>query len=289
MTAIQASLFPEMEIATKKPMRVVNVASVPQRSPFRYAGGKTWLIPTIRKWLRDNQSTLIEPFLGGGSVSLSSVMENLAPKAIMTELDEEVAAVWETILSDECEWLVDRIRTFQMTRENVIELLEKEKKEHKETAFCTIVKNRVFHGGILAAGSGMMKNGEAGKGLASRWYPTTLCNRIQAIHYYRHRFEFHHANAFEFIRRYQDNPNVCFFIDPPYTVAGRRLYKLHDIDHEELFRLVSGIRGHYMLTYDNCDAIKSLADRHNLSYRTIPMTTTHLVEKEELIISDNFD
>ena len=24
--------------------RVVNVASVPQRSPFRYPGGKTWLI-----------------------------------------------------------------------------------------------------------------------------------------------------------------------------------------------------------------------------------------------------
>ena len=24
---------------------IVNVASVPQRSPFRYPGGKTWLIP----------------------------------------------------------------------------------------------------------------------------------------------------------------------------------------------------------------------------------------------------
>jgi DNA adenine methylase len=30
---------------------VVNVASVAQRSPFRYPGGKTWLIPTVRKWL----------------------------------------------------------------------------------------------------------------------------------------------------------------------------------------------------------------------------------------------
>jgi hypothetical protein len=30
---------------------VVNVASVPQRSPFRYAGGKTWLIPKIQQWL----------------------------------------------------------------------------------------------------------------------------------------------------------------------------------------------------------------------------------------------
>jgi hypothetical protein len=30
---------------------VVNVASVPQRSPFRYPGGKTWLIPYVRRWL----------------------------------------------------------------------------------------------------------------------------------------------------------------------------------------------------------------------------------------------
>ena len=29
----------------------VNVASVPQRSPFRYPGGKTWLVPHIRRWL----------------------------------------------------------------------------------------------------------------------------------------------------------------------------------------------------------------------------------------------
>jgi len=26
-------------------MPIVNVAMVPQRSPFRYPGGKTWLIP----------------------------------------------------------------------------------------------------------------------------------------------------------------------------------------------------------------------------------------------------
>ena len=34
---------------------VVNVASVPQRSPLRYPGGKTWLIPHIREWLRHSE------------------------------------------------------------------------------------------------------------------------------------------------------------------------------------------------------------------------------------------
>jgi len=34
---------------------IINVASVPQRSPSRYPGGKTWLIPTVRKWLRQEE------------------------------------------------------------------------------------------------------------------------------------------------------------------------------------------------------------------------------------------
>ena len=73
-------------------MNVVNVASVPQRSPFRYPGGKTWLIPVIRKWLRACAypvRELIEPFAGGGVVSLTAVFENLAETATMVELDEE--------------------------------------------------------------------------------------------------------------------------------------------------------------------------------------------------------
>ncbi len=59
-------------------MNVVNVASVPQRSPFRYPGGKTWLIPTVRKWLQQNTKAglLIEPFAGGGIVSLTAPSKN---------------------------------------------------------------------------------------------------------------------------------------------------------------------------------------------------------------------
>ena len=102
-------LFPDMMV--EKP-KVVNVSSVPQRSPFRYAGGKSWLIPVIRKWLKDNKNILVEPFLGGGSISLSACMEKLTELSIMVELDEEVASVWKTILSDDCDWLIEQIKKF---------------------------------------------------------------------------------------------------------------------------------------------------------------------------------
>src|SRR5207248_2714934 len=100
---------------------VVNVASVPQRSPFRYPGGKTWLVPTIRSWLKQNPDPkhLTEPFAGGGIVSLTAAFENLASSILMVEKDEEVAAVWEIIFSDNNRWLAEKILTFDLSHENI--------------------------------------------------------------------------------------------------------------------------------------------------------------------------
>jgi DNA adenine methylase len=43
-----------------------------------------------------------------------------------------------------------------------------------------------------------------------------------------------------------------------------------------------------MLTYDNTAEIQKLAEFYRLPYKTIPMKTTHHLEKMEIIISDNF-
>lgn len=270
---------------------IINVSSVPQRSPFRYPGGKTWLIPTVRQWLKQENktvSTLVEPFAGGGIVSLTAAFEKLADKIIMVELDEEIAAVWKVIFNDKNKWLADKIYTFELSLSNVKAEFENPHKQLQDIAFCTILKNRIFHGGILAKGSGMIKNGENGKGISSRWYPKTLHDRIRAIGYVKTKIDFIPGDAFEVMEKNKDNENAYFFIDPPYTVAGKRLYTYFDIDHERLFELTSNIKGKFMLTYDDTSEIRHLADKYNLLYRTIPMKTTLHNKKNELIISDNF-
>ena len=270
---------------------IINVASVPQRSPFRYPGGKTWLIPTVRQWLRQEKkqvSKLIEPFVGGGIVSLTAAFERLAAHIIMVEKDEEIAAVWEVILNGNNKWLADKIYSYDLTIDNVKAELENPDKQVADIAFCTILKNRVFHGGILAKGSGMIKNGENGKGIASRWYPKTLRDRIIAIGYVKEKIDFISGDAFDIIKHNLNNKEAYFFIDPPYTIAGKRLYSYSNIDHEYLFELTSKLQGKFMLTYDNTDEIQQLADKYNLPHRTIPMKTTHHLEKNEIIIADNF-
>jgi DNA adenine methylase len=270
--------------------KVVNVASVPQRSPFRYPGGKTWAIPVVRKWLSQGPvKLLVEPFVGGGIVSLTAAAEGLAERVVMVEMDSEVAAVWKTITSNESEWLVERILNFDLTIENIQAEINKEPKGLKEVALCTILKNRTYHGGILAKGSGLLKFGENGKGIKSRWYPETLAKRIRETYSYREKLTPVEGDAFDYLKKYKVNPECYFFIDPPYFVAGRRLYTHFDIDHERLFKHVSEIQGKFLLTYDDAQEIRDLATRFNLAHTTIPMKTTHHLEKRELLISDNFD
>jgi site-specific DNA-adenine methylase len=81
--------------------RIINVASVPQRSPFRYPGGKTWLVPFIRQWLTSMPqcpAEFIEPFAGGAIIGLTVAFEKLADHVTLVEIDEEVASVWKTII-----------------------------------------------------------------------------------------------------------------------------------------------------------------------------------------------
>jgi len=272
---------------TAKP-KVINVSSVPQRSPFRYPGGKTWLIPYVRQWLGSTNSQnkeLIEPFAGGGIVSLTAVAEKRVKQALMVELDEDVAAVWQTLLSNDAQWLGDKIVAFTVTKSNVESVLAASPSCLRDRAFAVLLKNRMSHGGILANGAGLLKHGENGKGLLSRWYPETLRSRIIDIQNYKTKVNFVQGDGFQVLRDNAHRPDALFFIDPPYTIAGRRLYRYPDVDHAELFRIASTLQGSFLITYDNADEIRKLASASGFQIAEIPMKGTHHAEKTELVIS----
>lgn len=276
--------------------KIVNVASVPLRSPFRYAGGKTWLVPRIRQWLASLPSkpeVFIEPFAGGGIVGLSVAFENLAKHVILVELDPQVAAVWKTIIDGNGEWLAERIESFKFSHKTVDAVLEAVNLDTQEQAFQTIIKNRVNRGGILAPGAGKVKNGENGKGIASRWYPETLSKRIRKIHKIRDKFTFIEGNGLEEIRKNIHKREFAFFIDPPYTSggkkAGSRLYTHYELDHDALFALCSKLAGDFLMTYSNDENTRQLASKHKLVMREIAMKNTHHTKMTELLVGRNLD
>lgn len=294
---MQSTMFGE--VASEIANDVVNVASVPQRSPFRYPGGKTWLVPRLRQWLEsqpEKPREFIEPFTGGGISSLTTAFEGRAEWVTMVERDEQVAAVWRVILQQPGggEWLADRIINFDLTPENAQEVLCKPEPTLRETAFRTLLKNRINHGGILAPGVGILKHGENGKGIKSRWYPETLQKRILDIVRQRDSIQFVEGNGMQVLAENANRADTVFFIDPPYTVekgkrAGARLYTYNEIDHEELFRIVSMLEGDFLMTYDNAQGVLELAEKFGFDTKPVAMKNTHHAEMSELLIGRNLN
>lgn len=273
--------------------RPVNVAQVRQISPFRYPGGKTWLIPVFREWLGllDRPKVFLEPFAGGGVAGLTAAAEGLADRVIMVELDQEVAAVWQVLLEgsdSDVDQLSKLILEFDVTLENVREIIDGKPRSVTKSAFRTIVKNRCQRGGIMAAGAGLVKNGESGRGLNSRWYPETLVKRFGAIRTFHDRITFICGDAFTAI---QEHSGATMFIDPPYTAggkrAGSRLYTHSVVDHEKLFSEVAAHAQSALLTYDDTPEVRRLADTHGFQVGDVAMKSTHHAVMRELAIFKN--
>lgn len=283
----------------------MNVSSVPQLSVFRYPGGKTWFVPAARQWVKSihGVDTFIEPFAGGGIVGLVMAKEQLARRVILADLDPNVSSVWNTILdSVDYETLSDRILRFQMDPNDLGATWERineakaigfaEGSSTLDRAFATILANRTNYGGIIASGGGKLKSGEGGKGPLSRWYPSTLAERIHVIQALSGCITYCQANAFSLLNLYADVPDVALLLDPPYTVgkksAGSRLYAFNEVDHEELFRVSSDGFQNVLFTYPDDPAVMSLAYQYQLDTRKIPMRNTKHTLMEELLVSKDF-
>ena len=169
--------------------------------------------------------------------------------------------------------------------------LESELNHVVEHGFRTLVLNRTRRGGILAPGASFAKAGENGKGIASRWYPTTLVGRIQEIVRYSDRIAFLEGDGAQFLATSlsSDSTDVAVFIDPPYTAAGKkagkRLYAHNAIDHQHIFELLADSSVDFLMTYDQSPEIIELIDMHGFSAVQVVMKTTHHARIPELVIT----
>lgn len=265
-----------------------NVATVPQYSPFRYPGGKSRWYKFVKRWiLCERPDVFVEPFAGGAHAGLAIAIEELAEKIILVEIDENVAAVWETIINGGAEWLVAQIENFDMSREAAEEKIKRSDHSVRDRALAMIIHNRVSRGGVTAPGAGWVKKGENGQGLDSRWYPDTLVDRISRITDAADWIEFICGDGMETMKTYLGDPEVGFFIDPPYPKAGDRLYEHSDVDHREIFQMAAAASGSVLLTYDDSEEIEELVAEFGLEAEYLVVSTTHHRKKKELLIGDD--
>lgn len=270
-------------------VKPINVSSIKQLSVFRYPGGKTWFVPLLRRWLLaldQKPRLLIEAFGGGGIVTLTAINERLATRALLVEKDPAIASVWRVCLSDEAFQLAEQIRKFDFDPNTVVQQIEtcRRSDDPVDVAFSVILLNRIRRGGVMAPGAGILKQGENGNGLTSRWYPETLAKRIEAIHSLRDRIEFREGDGLEAIEEYRTHKSSAIFADPPYTKAGKRLYAHWQLDHQKFLQRLSRIKGNFLVTYDDTEEVRTWADESKIQWTQIAMRTTGHSLKHELVL-----
>ena len=276
------------------PIPAANVATVPQRSPLRYPGGKTWLVPHIRAWLgrkAERPELLVEPFAGGGIVSLTAVMEDLVGRCLMAEIDRDVAAFWHAALDHGPE-LTGRVERFTPTRKALEVLALDRPDDPVGHGFRTLALNRTRRGGILAPGASFSRFGENGRGVASRWYPGTLVSRLKAIGEHSGRIGFRATDGLDLLETQLRDAvrGVVVFADPPYTApsgkrAGRRLYARNEVDHRRLFGMLADGGVDFLMTYDEAPEILGLVREHGFHAMRVVMRNTHHARIPELVIT----
>ena len=283
----------DVENVPISPIPAVNVASVPQRSPLRYPGGKTWLIPHVRVWLGQmdpKPRVLLEPFAGGAIVSLTAVMEQLVQQCVMAEIDTNVAAFWKAALEHNTE-LRRRISQFHPTRESIEALQYCDQENMLDLGFKAFVLNRTRRGGIIARGAALSKKGENGKGLISRWYPETTMNRLAEIAKHSHRITFLQQDGLQILERELAcrASEIVVFADPPYTFGGKkaggRLYDANAIDHRRLFSILADSNVEFLMTYDRSPEILDMISAYGFYVVQVLMKNTHHNKIPELIIT----
>ena len=217
-------------------------------------------------------------------------MEGYVDRAVLCEKDPDISNLWQCMLNNPKE-LARRVERFVATPENVTTVFEFASVTPMDAAFRTLLRNRVSRGGIMAKGASVMKQGENGQGIASRWYADTLAARIRAIGRYADRFEFLQGDGVSLVESCKDNEAAAFFIDPPYTAAGkqagRRLYTYNEIDHEDLFERMSRVRGDFMMTYDESPDVVEMARKRGFYLAKVPMKNTHHAVVYELLITSH--
>lgn len=61
------------------------------------------------------------------------------------------------------------------------------------------------------------------------------------------------------------------------------------LDNEALFAVAETLQGDFLMTYDNAEGVRALAERHNFDVEAFAMKNTHHAEMTELLIGRNLN
>lgn len=201
-------------------------------SPLRYPGGKAKLFPFFAELIRANDLYGIEycePYAGGAGLAIKLLTGGFVSRISINDIDESIYAFWVSALFDTerfCK-LIDRtpITIDQWFRQQEIW-------ENGDTGnmlalgFAAFFLNRTNRSGIIEGAGPIGGYEQRGKWkLDARLIKRKQIENLRALQRFSGQIELSNDDASVFLKKALGVENSLVYLDPPYFVKGRKLYK----------------------------------------------------------------
>lgn len=238
--------------------------------------------------------------LRGAGCALKLLGDGLVTKIVLNDADPCIFAFWQAVLN-ETEEFIERINKTPLTIDSWKEqkaIWRNQASERSfDVGFATFFLNRCNRSGIIdKAGPIGGFDQEGDWKIDARYNPITLTERIQFIGSNRDNIFIQNLDVMEFMRSNftsRRNDSKFVYLDPPYYVAGKRLYfnSFTDEKHSTLAQfMMRQIKLKWLITYDNNEFIKGLYSKFRLYYYYLCYSLQNRQKAKELVVvPDNME
>lgn len=248
-------------------------------TPLRYAGGKTLAVGLIVELLPNNLERIISPFFGGGSFEIACAKElDLEVKGF--DIFDMLVNYWQQQFSNP-EKIYKYLKSYQPTKESFLDIKNIMKEQWDKKAG-QIIKNRSVKN-LTELASLFFFNHNTSYGPHFLGWPSSVY--LQESKYNtmieksrKLKIDNITVECSDFEKVFEKYPNDFFYLDPPYYLDGdsktfvglypHRNFPIHhkNFDHEKLRDLLLNHKGGFILSYNDCSAIREW-------YKDFPFTT----------------
>jgi DNA adenine methylase len=237
------------------------------KNPYlRYAGGKSLAVGHLLNKLPDDIDKLISPFFGAGSFELALSQEcNI--NVIGYDIFEPLTLFWKYIINDK-EIFTDTLLTLKADKETY-EKIRKIVSDKSFNSLDDLTKASYFY---------YNHNNSYGPGFPG-WSSSVYLNQQK----WENKISLLKNNELNNLQVYCDDfVNVIdkcdgfLYLDPPYYLSGKmfkgiypsrnRPFNHNNFKHQELFEMLNNYKYKWMLSYNDCDEIKSLYKNFNFYF-----------------------
>lgn len=241
------------------------------QSPFRYPGGKGFMTNYLVDQIEQMQGVCdyAEPYAGGAGAAILLLSRGQVQRVRINDFDRRIYAAWSAMVHENDRFL-ETLASIRVDINEWHRAANIVKNPNLATSlfdlgFSTFFLNRTNRSGIIIGAGpigGFQQQGNWK--IDARFGRQSLIERIEWLGLNRDNIVLSNKDGLEFLRNCSKRNyahKTLFFVDPPYVVAGSKLYfnSMTEKKHHLLGKfLQSQSLKHWLLTYDQAPLIEAI-------------------------------